>query len=127
MNCDEEALTERLDGELSPERRAALDAHLAGCASCRKTLERLKAASAAFKAHAAVPPAPTDLKDGVRPGGARGAERRGRELSTVLTAVLIGVIVMLSFGKMFKPQISGIFNQIQGMISGAASTVGSGN
>ncbi len=43
----------------------------------------------------------------------------------MMLAVIVGVILVI--GKMFKPQISGIFNQIMGMISGAASTVGSGN
>ena len=42
----------------------------------------------------------------------------------MMLAVIVGVILVV--GKMFKPQISGIFNQIMGMISGAASTVGSG-
>jgi len=40
----------------------------------------------------------------------------------MMLAVIVGVILVI--GKMFKPQISGIFNQIMGMISGAASTVG---
>lgn len=43
----------------------------------------------------------------------------------MMLAVIVGVILVI--GKMFKPQISSIFNQIMGMISGAASTVGSGN
>jgi Flp pilus assembly pilin Flp len=43
----------------------------------------------------------------------------------MMLAVIVGVILVI--GKMFKPQISGIFNQIMGMISGAASTVGSVN
>lgn len=42
----------------------------------------------------------------------------------MMLAVIVGVILVI--GKMFKPQISGIFNQIMGMISGAAQTVGSG-
>lgn len=42
----------------------------------------------------------------------------------MMLAVIVGVILVI--GKMFKPQISGIFNQIMGMISGAASTVGRG-
>lgn len=42
----------------------------------------------------------------------------------MMLAVIVGVILVI--GKMFKPQISGIFNQIMGMISGAASTVGQG-
>ncbi|MFA6092152.1 MAG: hypothetical protein WCU88_01195 [Elusimicrobiota bacterium] len=43
----------------------------------------------------------------------------------MMLAVIVGVILVI--GKMFKPQISGIFNQIMQMISGAASTVGSPN
>lgn len=116
MTCDEEALTEYLDGELESERRKAVEAHLASCPACTKTLERLRAASKAFKKHGAVSP----------PAGL-GRESRGREASRVLVAVIVGVIVVLSMGQMFKPQISGIFNQVMGMISGAASTVGSGN
>lgn len=53
-------------------------------------------------------------------------KRRGQNTVEYLMmlAVIVGVILVI--GKMFKPQISGIFNQIMGMISGAASTVGSG-
>lgn len=116
MTCDEEALSEYLDGELDPERRKAVEAHLGSCAPCAKTLERLKAASKAFKTHGAVP----------LPAGL-GHEARGREASRVLVAAIIGVIVVLSVGQMFKPQVASIFNQVMGMISGAASTVGSGN
>ena len=39
----------------------------------------------------------------------------------MMLAVIVGVILVV--GKMFKPQISGIFNQIMGMISGAATNV----
>lgn len=42
----------------------------------------------------------------------------------MMLAVIVGVILVL--GKMFKGQIGGIFNQIMGMVSGAASSVGSG-
>lgn len=116
MTCDEEALTEYLDGELGPERRKAVEAHLSSCAACTKTLGSLKAASRAFKKHGAVPRAP-----------GLGRESRGREASRILIAVMVGVVVVLSVGQMFKPQIAGILNQVMGMISGAASTVGSGN
>ncbi|MBI5242642.1 MAG: hypothetical protein HY922_03030 [Elusimicrobia bacterium] len=40
----------------------------------------------------------------------------------MMLAVIVGVILVI--GKMFKPQISGIFNQIMSMISGAAQSVG---
>ena len=42
----------------------------------------------------------------------------------MMLAVIVGVILVI--GKMFKPQISGIFNQIMRSISGAAATVSSG-
>lgn len=126
MNCDEEALTEYLDGELSPQRRAAVEAHLKSCAACSGTLDLLKAASKAFKKHAGAPPA-AGLADSVRRAAAPGREAKGRELAPVLTAAIVAVIVLLSVGTMFRPQISGIYNQVMGMISGAASTVGSGD
>lgn len=124
MSCDEEALTERLDGELSPERREAVDAHVAGCAACRKTLESLKAASAAFKEHGPAP-APPALAAAVLSGGLGVREQRGRTVLWKLAGAALSFAgVLLVSGKMFKPQISGIFNQTMGMISGAASTVG---
>lgn len=55
--------------------------------------------------------------------------RRRRGQNTVeylmMLAVIVGVILVI--GKMFKPQISGIFNQIMQMISGAATNVASPN
>lgn len=124
MSCDEEALTERLDGELSPERREAVDAHLAGCAACWKTLERLKAASAAFKEHGGAP-APRALAAAVLSGGVGFREQRGRTVLWKLAGAALSCTgVLLVSGKLFKPQIAGIFNQTMGMISGAAATVG---
>ena len=43
----------------------------------------------------------------------------------MMLAVIVGVILVV--GKMFKPQISNIFNQIMGMVSGAAQGVASPN
>jgi Flp pilus assembly pilin Flp len=67
------------------------------------------------------------MKELMRKAAARLQSRRGQNTVEYLMmlAVIVGVILVI--GKMFKPQISGIFNQIMGMISGAASTVGSGS
>ena len=67
------------------------------------------------------------MKELMRKAAARLQSRRGQNTVEYLKmlAVIVGVILVI--GKMFKPQISGIFNQIMGMISGAASTVGSGS
>lgn len=58
--------------------------------------------------------------------GERSGSERGQNTVEYLMmlAVIVGVILVV--GKMFKPQISSIFNQIMGMISGAAGTVASG-
>ena len=55
--------------------------------------------------------------------------RNSRGQNTVeylmMLAVIVGVILVV--GKMFKPQISNVFNQIMGMVSGAAQGVASPN
>ncbi len=53
--------------------------------------------------------------------------RRGQNTVEYLMmlAVIVGVILVV--GKLFKPQISNVFNQIMGMVSGAAQGVASGN
>lgn len=127
MNCDEEALTEYLDGELKPERRAAVEAHLSGCASCSKTLARLEAASAAYRKHGAVPAA-AGLADSVRAPAPPVRQTQGRTPLWELAGAGLSLCgVMLVLGKLAKPTISGVLNQTMGMISGAASTVGSGD
>lgn len=40
----------------------------------------------------------------------------------LMMGVLVGVILVV--GRMFKPQVSGIFNQVMAMISDAVRTVG---
>lgn len=117
MNCDEEALTEYLDGELDAARKDALERHLAACRSCQALLGRLKLGSAAFRAHAFVAPRPARA---VR-------ETKGRELKTILAVLAFSVVVLILVGTAFKPQLSGVVNQIMGAISGAASTIGAGN
>ena len=46
MNCEEVStlISAELDGELAPEDRPALEAHLAGCVACRSVLEAFRLA-----------------------------------------------------------------------------------
>ena len=60
----EELISARLDGALTDEERAALDAHLAGCPRCRRTAEELAQVDAALRSLAGA--APVDLTARVR-------------------------------------------------------------
>lgn len=117
-----ENLSAYLDGELSGPEKSEVEAHLKGCAECRGELESLRRANAEFKAHGARR-APEDLKQGIlRQAG----QKEERVLSFAIAAAVV-VLVLLCVGTMFKPQISQMFNQIMAMVSGAASSVSSGN
>lgn len=110
-----------IDERLSPERGAAVSAHLAGCADCRRDLESLRQASARFKAHG-LAKAPAELRAKLLQAARRPAEKRSTALQYVL--VLGGaLLVLLLVGRAFKPQVSNVFNQIMGMVSGAAQGV----
>lgn len=50
--------------------------------------------------------------------------RRGQGIVEYLMMMAVVVGVILVIGKMFKPQVSGIFNNIMGQIAGAVQTVG---
>ena len=50
--------------------------------------------------------------------------RRGQGIVEYLMMLAVVVGVSLVVGKMFKPQISGIFNNIMSQIANAAQTVG---
>lgn len=58
VTCDaaRELLTAHLDGELAGSERAAVEAHLAGCAACRSRAESLRAAIGALAALPAIEP-----------------------------------------------------------------------
>ncbi|TBR25188.1 hypothetical protein EPO15_02620 [bacterium] len=50
--------------------------------------------------------------------------RRGQGIVEYLMMMAVVVGVVLVIGKMFKPQVSGIFNSIMSQIANAAQTVG---
>jgi hypothetical protein len=57
------------DGEVSPEERQRIEAHLSECAACRQDLQELQGLAAALKAYRT--PAPHRTRDAVRPIGAK--------------------------------------------------------
>jgi Flp pilus assembly pilin Flp len=53
--------------------------------------------------------------------------KRGQNtVEYLLMLAVVGAVIMV-VGKMFKPQISNLFNQIMAQISGTAGSVGSSN
>ena len=124
-----EDLSAYLDGELSPQEKAKVDLHLSSCAECRGELESARSASAKFRTQAAAK-APAGLADRVLSmAGAKKKNRNPARESIVEFAIALAIVLLMlaGVGRLFKPQIAGIFNQVMGMISGAATSVGSGN
>ncbi len=126
MTCPGEDLSAYLDGELAPARRSEVEAHLVSCPSCPKELARLRGASAAFKAQGR-PAAPAGLA-GAALASSPVRETAGRGMRWESAAAVMAVVslVLVTSGKMLKPQIAGLINQTMGMISGAAMSVGEG-
>ncbi|HYZ75591.1 MAG TPA: zf-HC2 domain-containing protein [Chthoniobacterales bacterium] len=64
MNCEEadRLLDAYLDGELEPDKRAALEQHLDGCPECKQKLDRLRRLREFFTANAPHYSAPPELK-----------------------------------------------------------------
>ncbi|MBI1968089.1 MAG: zf-HC2 domain-containing protein [Gemmatimonadetes bacterium] len=102
-------LSAYLDGELPPGERVALDAHLAGCAACRATVDELRRVMTRAQTLEDRPPA-ADLWPGIaaRIGLATGhagqvvslAERRARRrlVFSIPQAIAAGVALMLVSG-----------------------------
>jgi len=99
-------LSEFLDGELAPDDRAAMDAHLAGCEGCRTTLDELRRVVA--RASRVQDSAPArDLWPGVaaRIGTTPGA--RGSVFSRFLTSRLTFTLPQLAAASLALMVLSG--------------------
>lgn len=83
-----ELLAEYVDGELSPGRRAEVEAHLASCSECTEEVALAREASEALGALPEVP-APTGLALDLR-RRARRPSRAGRWVAAAAAAVLVG-------------------------------------
>ena len=65
MNCEQiqDDLSAYLDGELSPTRKAEIEAHVTGCAACQKRVVELEKLAAGVSAMSGMRPAPQFLSD----------------------------------------------------------------
>ena len=104
-------LSEYLDGDLTPAERAALEAHLAACGTCRGTLDELRRVVARARALDDRPPA-ADLWPGIAEhiGVVSLAARRARRRLSFTVPQLVAasiVLVLLSAGSarvLFPPK-----------------------
>src|SRR5437660_944932 len=71
-----ERLSEYIDSTLAEAERGALEAHLAGCAACRTTLDELRRVVARHGARAHTEPGDDRLRDRAGAAGARGRSRQ---------------------------------------------------
>ena len=111
MNCDEalERLSEELDGALTEQEHTELQAHLAGCASCRAVFEAMQSVDALLPETALEPPAA--LHDTVMREVRADAERRKQKKRWVPVAVLgaaaAAAFLMGAYGIIDMPGFSG--------------------
>lgn len=102
MRCNDviELLSQYRNGELSPDRRAAVEAHLAGCGHCREALAGMEAALGYL--HELSPePAPPTLTAAVRARLQARPERPRAVLRRwALPVAAAGLLVVVAFGVM---------------------------
>jgi anti-sigma factor RsiW len=104
-----EEMHRALDGELGPEERAGLEAHLAACPACRRDYEALTRALAAFEAAPRLEPSPTfaaGVMRRVRLAEARQARAKrffAWAAAAATAAVAAGSIAF--WGRVFRPAV----------------------
>lgn len=92
-------LTAYLDGELDPQSRAALEAHLATCPDCAARLDRERRLQALLRQHLTPVTAPLDVRHRVTTSIRKAAgARRAARWRTVRWVALAAVLVLAVFG-----------------------------
>lgn len=89
-------LSAYLDGELRPEEKAQLEAHLAGCPDCRAALGQLESVSGLVKKHA-LEPVPLALRNAVLNG--RAPARPWLKPALAFSAAAAGLLVVFNLTK----------------------------
>ncbi|HCC48014.1 MAG TPA: hypothetical protein DEQ38_07875 [Elusimicrobia bacterium] len=120
-NLCRENLSAYYDGELPPQERAALEAHLANCPECRAELAQLGAVSKMVKTHG-LEPVPPALKEAVL-GAPRPAPRPWLKPVLALSTAAAGVLIMLHLTKtpdeVLSPALGFSARQMSGMAMSA--------
>lgn len=121
-HLDDETLSALIDSELGSGASAKARAHLAGCRDCALKFDRFQAASAAFRKHGGKD-VPLEV---IARAKIAAAPARKVELRRFAFAAIVSVAIVLMAGVAAKKFMPTLFNNIQQMITGAASQMGSG-
>lgn len=120
-NICRENLSAYYDGELPPQERAALEAHLAACPECRAELAQLGTVSKMVKTHG-LEPVPPALKEAVL-GEPRPARRPWLKPVLALSTAAAGVLIMLHLtetpDEVLSPALGFSARQMSGMAMSA--------
>lgn len=116
------ALSDYFDGQLGPAETVEISAHVATCPECRVALDGLSALSAGIKENLSVP-APAAMKERLL-ARARQEKKPLSSPATVLVIAFTAIILVLMAGVAAKKYMPALFSSVQGMINGAASTLG---
>ncbi|HEX4046856.1 MAG TPA: zf-HC2 domain-containing protein [Elusimicrobiota bacterium] len=116
----DEDLSALLDGELPDAAAARARSHAASCADCAARMDRLRAASIAFR-RSGERPAPAGLAERVKAAG-----RPRIQWAQAVLAVAFAAALVLIGGAMVKKFLPGLFDNTQQSITGAAGSMGSG-
>lgn len=117
-----EALSDYYDGQLGPAKTVEISAHVATCPECRAELDGLTALSAGVKENLPAA-APAAMKERLL-ARARQEKKPLVRTSTVLAAAFAVMLLVLMAGVAAKKFMPTLFSSVQGMINGAASTLG---
>ncbi|KAF0124102.1 MAG: hypothetical protein FD154_2509 [Elusimicrobia bacterium] len=115
------ALSAYFDGQLGQEQAVEVTAHIAACPECRAILDDIKALSAGVREELGVK-APAGLAQRAL-ARSRAAEKPPRAPLALAIALTVIVVAFLA-GVAAKKYMPTMFASVQGMINGAASTLG---
>ena len=116
------ALSDYADGEVTPEAAKEISGHLPGCKECSAAVREIKALTSGIKT-ALAEPAPAAMKKRVLAAAPARPAHHDRATSVLVTA-LVAIIIVLFAGVALKKYMPTLFSSVQGMINGAASTLG---
>lgn len=116
------ALSAYFDGQAGLEQAAEITAHVAACKECRATLDDFRSLSAGVKGELGVK-APPGLAGRALARSRAGQERRSR-LPLALAVAFAVILIAFISGVAAKKYMPAMFAGIQGMINGAASSLG---